>query len=298
MVSYYEHQNADPFYSGVAEESVPLAVVKVETMRALGVPLMNAIIDVRSRSGDGAHPARSEEDARNLSSLVKTSMSLVRHISGRFSVNNPEKALAVRVGLIGFVGGIVADYYKIYGTLPDQDALFDLLGKVDAVLSGVDLKKWVSEASLTGWNSGYRRSDTVLSTTQLEVGASVIQAVTRFSFGFEPEAMVTYLVDEIKKKVQKIAERLVFSNQALWERDMLESVLIKSLASLYVECHMEEIARLNGLTEQEQQDYIKKYDGAYSLDPVWKAFDMRVHMLQILADHLDLKSKQHWADVA
>lgn len=298
MVSYYERQNSDPFHTRDEEDNISLSVVKVETMRCLGVPLMNAIIDVRSRSDMGKHPARSEEDARALSSLVKTSMSLVRHISSRFSVNNPEKSLAVRIGLMGFVGSIVSDHYKTFAVLPDEDALFELLSKVDTVLSRIDLQKWIQDVGVNDWRAAYHRSDAVFSAGQLDAAAVLIQSVTKFNFGYENEALLTFVMDELSNKVSHIVDRLSFSNELLWQRDMLELTLIKTLATLYNECHMEEIVRLNSLTEEEQQEYISQYEGSYSLEPIWKAFDMRVHMLQVLADHLDLKNKQHWADVA
>ncbi len=298
MVSYYERQNSDPFHMRDEEDTLSLAVVKVETMRALGVPLMNAIIDVRSRSSEGKHPARNEEDARNLSSLVKTSMSLVRHISSRFSVNNPNKLLAIRIGLTGFVGSIVSDHYKTFAVLPDEEALFELLNKVDVVLSRLDLNKWVQNLEVNDWRAAYHRSDSLFSSGQLEAGGVLIQAISKFNFGFENEALLTYIMDELSGRVSRIVERLSFSNEALWQRDMLELTLVKTLSTLYYECHMEEIARLNSLTEEAQQEYITQYNGSYSLDPIWQAFDMRVHMLQVLADHLDLKNKQQWAEVA
>lgn len=275
-------------------EDIPLACVKIETMRRLGVPLMGAVIDVRAQENainqtSGRHPARKEEDARALSSLVRVTMGLMRHISSRLHVNNPEQSVAIKLELASFVAPVVAESYKMHRAIPDAEEMVNILAKMDAVLEQIDVAQLGHGLNLSSFDGGYKVG--LFAAGHLEASVPVIQAVSRFNFGMKDDEILRHIMNRLVSRADRFVEQLSLSDASLWNRGALETIMLSSLAKIYADCHLEEIEYLSAMDDAARQEYAEKYNYTYSLDPVWDAFDVRVNMLKVIADHLEFQNQ-------
>lgn len=284
------------------EASLPLALIQLGTLKEVGMPLISASIDVqiRNMATQGAQPlsTRLQEDAKTLSSLVKTSMSLIRHVAGAVPVNNPEKSIAIKMGLASFVSPIVADYYKLHMALPEEKGVFEILEKIDAVTKVIDLDHWAEEVSEKMLFNPLALNRESQRSNQLEASLPIIQAVSRFSFGLNPDQLIKDALARVVGAAENLSLRICEREPSLKRDPAIASVLNKAAAQLYADCHFEEVERLSLMAEQEQQRYIRHYGGNYSLEPVWQAFEARLHMLFIIADHLNFQDKTKMPNAA
>ncbi|MBK66694.1 MAG: hypothetical protein CMP22_01015 [Rickettsiales bacterium] len=275
-----------------------LSVIQLETIRQVGLPLIGASIEVNSKKFQVSPELkelnnRLQEDAHILSSLVKITMSLIRGVSSRLSINDPDKSVAVRLVLSGFVSPVVSDYYKITGNLPDDEGIDYITSQIDSVLDNIDMASWLSgsaeqiyQQKIFSANSYNSSDNQTFSTNTIEASLPILQAVNRFAFGQDPKVLIPEIVDYVVKSVQSLANNIDNKDGSKKEYNLSGS-LIKAATQLYADCHYEEIERISTLDDQEQQDYLATY-GGYSLEPVIDAYKARMNMLQIIAEHLSV----------
>src|SRR5690606_39079406 len=68
------------------------------------------------------------------------------------------------------------------------------------------------------------------------------------------------------------------------ENARAEMALLKALASLYVDCHRAEKARLLSLSESERSQIAQAGGGALPMDRLWADFELRASMMEALAE--------------
>lgn len=282
-------------------KGLSLSIIQLETIRQVGLPLIGASIEVNSKRFSETPDLKSlnnrlEQDAHTLSALVKTTMSLTRDVSSCLSINDPDKSVAVKLVLSSFVAPLVSDYYKVTGDLPNQEGYRFLTSQINSVLNNVDVSNWLSgpadhiyQQKIFSSNVHNASDEQSFSTNAIEASLPILQAVNRFSFGLEPESLVKDIMAYVIGSVQKLANNIDNKDNPEEPKTYnLAGSLIRSATQLYADCHFEEIERISILNEQEQQDYLSQYNGGYSLDPIIDAYDARMNMLQIIAEHLSV----------
>ncbi len=290
-----DHAISDTF-----EEPNHTGLMQIETMKRLGAPLLSSIIAVNAHKiaqGDVAlSPYR---EAETLSQLVSTTMSLVRHVSSRLSINDRKRALSAKFEAIAFITPLVASEYCAHGVAADAKATLRLVERIDSVLSLVDDTQMGADTDFTAKTAlnhydvtGVQKSPSstpLMSAHYLEASIPVIEVVSRFAFDFKEGDLLKKIMARLMNEAETLVQGFIPENDTMIttnHRGEVELSLLMSLAKLYAQSHIEEIERLNVIDDAGRNDYAIRYNNAYSLAPIWQSFERRVAMMRVLADHL------------
>ena len=167
--------------------------------------------------------------------------------------------------------------------------MINILAKMDAVLEQIDVAQLGHGLNLSSFDGGYKVG--LFAAGHLEASVPVIQAVSRFNFGMKDDEILRHIMNRLVSRADRFVEQLSLSDASLWNRGALETIMLSSLAKIYADCHLEEIEYLSAMDDTARQEYAEKYNYTYSLDPVWDAFDVRVNMLKVIADHLEFQNQ-------
>lgn len=266
------------------------AVFMLQVLERLGAPLLSAVCEAGARAGQpDAAPREAEQLAALLAKSVQASLALAGAMALKEKDSNAD---AGRLALTGLSAGLIGGQYRQTGRMPDEAEIKRLVTALEAVMTFADNFTPAAENTLRlqGLEPGFFPADeNQIHIQYLNAFVPVVGAVSAFSFGRQE-----------KKLLQEVASRLCAQAASLREAapgksgdnkiaKQAELKILKGLAELYVQCHMAETQRLTAMDEASRAK--AQVDGVLSLDPVWKAFDLRVSMLEMLAgsvlpDHL------------
>ena len=97
----------------------------------------------------------------------------------------------------------------------------------------------------------------------------VINAVAEFSFGQSEPKLMQEIMARLEKTSSDIAKEAGLNDK------LSELMVLKSLASIYAECHISETQKLASASSENED-----VRAELSLDPVWEAFGTRIAMVE------------------
>jgi len=109
----------------------------LRVFEALGVPLMGAVDEVLSWSGNAAH-APSEETARQFAALLSSSIATGTQMASKLNPSTQEDGEAARLKTSTLAGQVIAQHYAMTGAMPDDAFTRRLMDAFDATLSLAD----------------------------------------------------------------------------------------------------------------------------------------------------------------
>lgn len=253
------------------------ATYLLQILEAIGAPLMGAITDVSGGAENTQGEAQSM--AALLAKTVEASIEL-----GNIMDINPTEAQddTLRVALAGLAGPLVAGQYAKRGQVPESPDLKKITSALQAVLTFSDNFTPTPETveRLKNLEASGQTVDTYQTQIQyMQAFIPVVEAIAAFPFGQAEAKLIMDVSDRLVKRSVELREALLpgVGDEATQKR--AELGLLKALALLYSACHRAE-------TEKVTSTDIEAQGSALSIDPVWKAFDMRAAMLEALAANM------------
>jgi len=254
----------------------------IEFLARLATPLAAAVQDVSSRAagaGEGRNPAQDAETmAALLGQAVRAGMATAETLGLSAELKDTaEEGDAARLALAALSSPLIADFYRINGRPPGDGEAKRAARTLEALLAfaGNYTPTPAHVARLKSADGTVPFFDPLQSQIYyLSSMAPVLSAVAEFPFG----QAETKLVQDIARALDERAAALLaaLSYPADGEEGRFSMLLILSpLASLYAECHRAETRRILAAGAGD--------GAALSLEPVWKAFDLRLSMLNALA---------------
>lgn len=252
---------------------------QTQILEKLAAPLMAAIADVAARKRDG-EDILVQEDAEYLAVLLNKSVHMAIALANSMDLTaSTESADAGRLALAGVVTPVVASFYRQTGRVPSDSDIKRMTKAMDAALTFADSFAPVGEntARLENIRAGdILVDDDQISIRYVHIMGPVVNAVASFSFGRQD----TKLVQDVGDKLVARAMDIVGAEK---ENKLFALGVLESLVDIYVECHRAEKIRLMTMDDMERARMAEENGGAMPMDGVWKAFDMRAAMIEILA---------------
>lgn len=249
----------------------------IQILEKIGAPLMAAIIHGESKDtpAEDQTAQSAQKMAELLSRTVQTSIDIGKSLN---LGNNPEEADSLRVALAALAGPLVAERFKQSSSVPGENDLKQVIASMQAVLAfsenftpSPENTQRLKDIKATG-----NGVDANQSTVQfIQAMAPVVNAIAVFPFGQQENLLVQEVTTRLTQKAAMIRENMFGGSLSEDDQKFVELGLMNALAQIYAECHLQETERLSG------------GDGvAMSLDPVWKAFDVRAAMLEIISSSI------------
>lgn len=246
----------------------PRAAFLIELLDKLGGPLMAA---VESRaSGDNVG------ESKTIAALLGQSVQLGMSLSQTIDTGDEQEADSLRVALTALSGPMIAELYRVQGRPPSEEDTKRLAKALEAVVTFAE--NFTPAAGHTARLKTLGTDRPLFDAAQSHIFyfsamVPVLGAIAEFPFGQNETALVQEVAEKLAVRARSLREALSGSGSDMAEVSFTELMILHSLARVYAECHKAETKRLLDMEEPEASP---------SLDPVWKAFDLRLSMLETL----------------
>ena len=259
---------------------------QTQILDKLAAPLMAAIADVASRKRDGADIIL-QEDAENLAILLNKSVHMAIALASSMDLTaSSESADAGRLALAGVVTPVIASFYRQTGKPPSDNDVKRMIKAMEAALTFADSFAPVGEntARLENIRAGdVLQDEDQISIRYVNIMGPLVNAIASFSFGRQDTKLVQEVGDILVARATEIAGQN--------KDDKIYALgVLQSLVDIYVECHRAEKIRLMSMDDMERARMSEEGGGMMPMDGVWKAFDTRAAMIEILAGSRHNKS--------
>lgn len=243
----------------------------IELLDKLGSPLMTAAIE---RGGDDLSQAKTV--AALVGSSVQLGMSLGQMVGVNDSGGSEDEADSLRVTLAALSGPLVADAYKGMGRAPSAEDTQKMSKSFESIIAFA--QNFSPAAGHAARLKSLSPEKPVFDASQsqifyLSVMTPVVAAIAEFSYGTPENSLVQDIAGKLEARANALRADLIGSGADEAEVKFAELMILHTLARIYAACHRAETARILSTPDM---------NGAPSLDPVWKAFDVRVSMLETL----------------
>ncbi|MCK5284131.1 MAG: hypothetical protein KAJ86_00945 [Alphaproteobacteria bacterium] len=253
----------------------------VQVLEKIGSPLMASITAAARNETD-------QESAQNMAALLAKSVQ-----AGVDMANAAELSSAgiqddsLRVALTALASPLVAGIFERTGKLPADVDLKKITAALQAVLSFSD--------NFTPDSKNIQRLNTLDASGQdvdlLQINVQYIQAVipainavAAFSFGQSEQKLLIEIVSKLLVKASAVRIS-VLGDLSSEDEKRVDLALLRSLTEIYTACHESETHRLMTMDDEERSNQPQATSGGLALDNVWKIFDLRVAMLESLAEN-------------
>lgn len=259
----------------------------VQVMEKIGSPLIASVNDVSARlqaSGQAQNDdpaAQISEDATKIATLLNKSVQVAISMSNMLDISQDDsEADSVRLALTALAGPMLANQYRMSTRLPGDNDVKRIVTALEAVMTFSDNFTVAGDASarLDQIDKDFFPTDpTQIQIMYIQALVPTVNAVVAFPFGQPERKLIQEIADRLIKKAQSIREESVPSASGGMAKKC-ELAILRSLSVIYSQCHFGEMARLMGLPadQREQQQT--------SMEPVWKAFEARADLLDVLAE--------------
>lgn len=244
----------------------------IELLDKLGVPLMEAV-QSHARGADAA-PA---QEAGTLAALLGQSVQLGLAVAQKLDLREGQgDADAVRLALAAMAAKLVGESYRLQGRVPSDGDTARLTRALEAVLTFAD--NFTPSAEHTARLRTASAEKPIFDMAQSQVFylsamEPVLGAIAEFPFGQNETVMIQSAAEKLQQRASSLREAMIGASAEKAESSFAELMILQSLARIYADCHRGETARI--LANQNN-------DAPPSIDVVWKAFDVRLAMLETL----------------
>jgi hypothetical protein len=251
----------------------------LQVLEKIGSPLMASILQAPGRGTADETQKDAQRIAELLAKTTQASIEMSRAID--FSTQS-DQGDALRVALAALASGLVGTYYKHSGKAPTDNDLKKMTAAMQTVLT-------FSENFVPGGDAVVRMENLnargqfvdapQASLQYIHAFIPVVNAITAFPFG-QPEQKL--IMDVSARLLQRGTELRNSILPGLNDTDnkRVELSLVGVLTKIYAACHTAETARLMSLTEEQRAI------GGLGMETVWKAFDLRIDIIETLAKSL------------
>ncbi|MCB9982863.1 MAG: hypothetical protein H6861_04190 [Rhodospirillales bacterium] len=237
---------------------------------------MSAIAAAQPVDQVAGAPSEAQAMAGLLGKTVEASIEL-----GNIMDINPAEAQddTLRVALAGLAAPLVAGQYAQHGRVPESADLKKISGALQAVLTFSDNFTPTPEtvARLKSLEAEGQIVDPYQTQIQyMQAFIPVIEAISAFPFGQAEAKLIMDVSTRLVKRAVELRETLLpgIDDEAIQKRTELG--LLHALAALYSSCHKAETEKVLKMDEAARA-------AGLSMEPVWKAFEIRSAMLEALA---------------
>ena len=239
----------------------------VQLLTKIGSPLMGAIND-----GSAGDEAAQEQAAQTMAQLLGQAVQMGTLLYNAVGIEEEAaQADTTRVALTSLCAPLIANFYSKNKSVPTEDDTKRMVQSLEGILSFGENFSPASEAqsrlqTIDQEAVLFDKSQPTLVVLQAMV--PVINAVEEFSFGQAPRK----LVQDVSAKLEARAQDIVKNKP---DGDKLQELIVfKSLASLYAQCHVDEVKRVSESGDENRDNL--------SIDPVWEHFETKVSMVETL----------------
>jgi hypothetical protein len=244
----------------------------LQVLEKIGAPLMGAITDAAPADDP---TAEAQTMAALLGKTVQASIDL-----GYTLETSAGQALddSLRVALTALASPLVAGQYRRRASLPDDAALKKITSSLQAVLTfsenfAPNAENVVRLKDLEARGQLADQSQTLVQYVQAFI--PVVEAIASFSFGQPEQKLITEVSDRLSKKSVEMRETLLPNLSEESEQKRAELGILKALALVYSAAHRAE-------TDKAIKNGDEARMAGLSMEPVWRAFDLRATMLEAL----------------
>ncbi len=257
---------------------------QVQILSRLGAPLMTAVGEVAARQRKDGEDTQKQE-AERLAELLGKAVQVSVSLAGIMDLKDSDgQADSTRLALAALAGPLVAGQYRLTAKVPGDAEIKRMIKALEAVLTFSDNFTPAAEntARLASMAPGALADENQIHIQYVNALVPVVNVIAAFPFGRPETRLVQEVAGQLVGRAQDICKS--FMNGAA-EKDMkqAELAILAALAALYVECHQEEKNRLMALGEQARAKTAEASGGVLPVDPVWKAFEIRAGMVELLA---------------
>lgn len=240
----------------------------IQLLEKIGAPLAVAIESV-PLSGDDQDVQSAKIMAQMLGQAVQISISL----NASFNVVEEEaQADSTRLALATLAAPLLADFYKQKEQVPEDQDIKRIIKSLESVVAFADNFSAAEEGKsrlATIDHDAPLFDKTQSSLVVIQMMTPVINAVAEFSFGQSEPKLMQEIMARLEKTSSDIAKEAGLNDK------LSELMVLKSLASIYAECHISETQKLASASSENED-----VRAELSLDPVWEAFGTRIAMVE------------------
>lgn len=250
------------------------------------MPLIAAASEVSARLGDRDSTTSDgkrldtealKAEAGTIAALLKRSAELSQKLASKTGLEQNEGDKdALRLGMTAVSGPVVAGIYRLSGKIPEEKDVQNVTEAFETVFPEADKAVNIEKAEILlkclGGESASGLSQTASKLFGVQALVPVINSVIANDFGQDRKILVKEISEKIMVKKDMLSSSLALKDE---EKTVIDHVILKALCVLYSQCHFSESSKL-------QQDSDKKA----ALQNVWKAFDLRLELMQTLVENL------------
>lgn len=243
----------------------------IELLDKLGVPLMEA---VQAHARPDQPPA---QEAGTLAALLGQSVQLGLSVAQKLDLKEGQgDADAVRLALAAMSAKLVGESYRLQGRIPGDGDTARLTRALESVLTFADNFTPSAEHTARLRTASAEKPLFDMAQSQvfyLSAMEPVLGAIAEFPFGQNETALIQSAAERLQQRAAMLREAMIGASAEKAESSFAELMILQSLARIYADCHRGETARILGANNN---------DAPPSVDVVWKAFDLRLAMLETL----------------
>lgn len=266
----------------------------VQVMEKIGSPLIASVNDVSARlratAAQSGEPQADNpsEDATKIAALMNKSVQLAISMSQLMDLSQEEsEADSIRLALTALAGPILANQYRMSTRLPGDGEIKKIVSSLEAVMTFSDNFGVAADAEVRLENIDkdfFPADEAQIQILYIQALVPTVNAIVAFPFGMPERKLVQDVTERLLKKASDI-RKVSYPDLTESSARKSELAILRSLATIYSQCHFGEMARLMSLPPEQRENQ------PTSLDPVWAAFEARANMLEILSQEI-LPAKQ------
>lgn len=257
----------------VAPESIKAAAY---TFRAIGSPLLAAVIEVRALIQDAPGTSKQENDAAAFSSLLSSTVELGRAAAEKIAPSaSTDEGKWARCMLAGAASSIVAAHYRATGK-PSLPA-----GMISLVLAAQQavVPLGANPPSPEGAAQASATSTATFNAKILTAFSPVVSAITRYAFGRQEKALMAEITTKLQGAALELTKAICGDNPSVEDWRTVFGTAMDVVGHLYAESHYTEADRLVDMTPEDRKVYLAKNNNQVPMEPVWKLFSQGVAIL-------------------
>lgn len=259
----------------------------VQVLEKLASPLVAAISEVSVRNmmlPDPSQPGAMRPEAEQVAGLLTKSTQMSIGLSNLVDMQHlPEnEADSMRLALTALSSPLVANLYRLAGRVPQDAELDRIMAAMNSVITYSDhfVTAGDANARLQHLDTDFFPVDPHQITLQyMNVLLPAVNSIMAYSFGQVEKKLVQDVTERLVREAKNFREKL-FPNLDEREAARSELAILRMASLIYSQCHFAEMAKLMATEEQARQGL------APAMTTLWQAFDLRLQMLEVVADVL------------
>lgn len=259
----------------------------VQVLEKLASPLVAAISEVSVRNmmlPDPSQPGAMKPEAEQVAGLLTKSTQMSIGLANLVEMQNmPEnEADSMRLALTALSSPLIANLYRLAGRVPQDAELDRIMAAMNSVITYSDHYATAGDATarLQHLDTDFFPVDPHQITLQyMNVLLPAVNSIMAYSFGQAEKKLVQDVTERLVREAKTFREKL-FPNLDERESARAELAILRMASLIYSQCHFAEMAKLMATEEQARQGL------APAMTTLWQAFDLRLQMLEVLAEVL------------